>query len=94
MSGKKTSATILFYMMVQGALFSQAVNSSVVFQNRLSIPPLLNPGIENGEKVFTLTLQKGEKEFCRGNQRRHLESMVHISDLLFAFTAAIEFECG
>ncbi len=66
MSGKKTSATILFYMMVQGALFSQAVNSSVVFQNRLSIPPLLNPGIENGEKVFTLTLQKGEKEFLPG----------------------------
>lgn len=44
------------------------VNAQVVAENRLAIPPLLEPHMENGEKVFDLTLQKGETEFFPGKQ--------------------------
>ncbi|HUI69591.1 MAG TPA: multicopper oxidase domain-containing protein [Spirochaetia bacterium] len=60
------SLILLLCVMAHGELFSQAVNSSVVFQNRLSIPQLLDPPTENGEKTFTLTLQKGETELVPG----------------------------
>ena len=66
MTGRKICAILLFWLTAQGALFSQAVNSTVVFQNRLSIPPLLDPAVENGERVYSLTLQKGEKQFLPG----------------------------
>ena len=69
--GKPAAALLVFLCtLAHRAVTAQAilVNSSVAFQNRLAIPPLLSPAIQNGEKVFTLTLQKGEQEFLNGRQ--------------------------
>ena len=42
------------------------VNGHLVAQNRLLIPPLLAPHMENGEKVFDLTVGPGEAEIFPG----------------------------
>ena len=42
------------------------VNQNLDFQNPLFIPKELQPKIENGEKVFDLTIQKGETAFFSG----------------------------
>ncbi len=39
------------------------INEKLVFRNKLNIPPLLHPRMENGEKVFDLSAQEGETEF-------------------------------
>lgn len=39
------------------------VNKDLIPENPLYIPPVLEPHIENGEKVFDLTVQAGEMEF-------------------------------
>jgi len=45
---------------------SQFVNEQLVFENRLAIPPLLEPQVMNDEKVFHLTSREGETEFFKG----------------------------
>ena len=42
------------------------VNGQVVPQNRLTIPALLEPRMENGEKVFDLTVQQEDVEILPG----------------------------
>jgi FtsP/CotA-like multicopper oxidase with cupredoxin domain len=42
------------------------LNESAVLQNRLYIPPQLEPRIENGEKVFDLAAQEGQTTFFEG----------------------------
>ena len=67
MSELRSRAVVLSFMMSAGLAFAQTqVNTAIVFQNPLAIPPLIDPAAENGEKVFTLTLQKGEQEFLPG----------------------------
>ncbi|HEX6033769.1 MAG TPA: multicopper oxidase domain-containing protein, partial [Anaerolineales bacterium] len=44
----------------------QFINKHLVLENPLFIPPLLEPRIENGEKVFDLAVQEGETEFFQG----------------------------
>ncbi|MEO5952441.1 MAG: multicopper oxidase domain-containing protein, partial [Chloroflexia bacterium] len=41
-------------------------NAQLAITNKLAIPPLLTPRMENGEKVFDLTVEKGETEFLPG----------------------------
>lgn len=41
-------------------------NAQVEITNKLAIPPLLAPRMENGEKVFDLTAAKGETTFTPG----------------------------
>lgn len=48
------------------------VNQNLVFNQKLQIPELLQPRIENGEKVFDLTVQQGETEFFPGMQTKTL----------------------
>jgi len=43
-------------------------NGSIAFQNRLAIPPLLNPVAKDGVKVFDLTLRQAETEFFPGKR--------------------------
>lgn len=47
---------------------TSVVNSAVVFRNRLSIPPLLSPDPHEGERVFNLSLQRGEQELLPGKR--------------------------
>src|SRR5437870_1964205 len=42
------------------------VNKSLAFHNKLSIPQLLEPKIENGKEIVDLTIQKGMTEFFPG----------------------------
>lgn len=42
------------------------VNADIVFENKLSIPPLLEPKLEGGEKIFSLGIQEGQTEFFPG----------------------------
>lgn len=44
------------------------VNANLTLKNKLVIPPLLIPREENGEKVFDLTIQKGESEIFAGKK--------------------------
>jgi bilirubin oxidase len=44
------------------------VNENLVPQNPLVIPPQLEPSLENGEKVFNLTVQQGEAEILPGKR--------------------------
>lgn len=44
------------------------VNENLVPQNPLVIPPQLEPSLENGEKVFNLTVQPGEAEILLGKR--------------------------
>jgi FtsP/CotA-like multicopper oxidase with cupredoxin domain len=46
------------------------VNADLDLGNRLRIPELLEPRIENGEKVFDLTVQQGTTELLPGKQTR------------------------
>jgi suppressor of ftsI len=45
---------------------TEFVNEQLAFENPLAIPPLLVPRTENGEKVFDLTAQDGERAFFPG----------------------------
>jgi FtsP/CotA-like multicopper oxidase with cupredoxin domain len=49
---------------------TEFVNEQLVLQNRLWIPPQLEPRLENGEKVFDLTIQSGASEFFEGKRTR------------------------
>jgi bilirubin oxidase len=60
---------LLVYSNVRG---SQFVNEQLVFENRLAIPPLLEPHVMNNEKVFNLALQEGKTEFFKGVQTKTL----------------------
>src|SRR5919108_3070521 len=50
---------------------TEFVNEHLVPENRLLIPAQLEPSLENGEKVFSLTVQQGEAEFFQG---KHTET--------------------
>lgn len=60
---------IPIYTEVENAEF---VNKQALPENPLFIPPLLEPRIENGEKVFDLVIQEGEMEFFPGKRTRTL----------------------
>jgi FtsP/CotA-like multicopper oxidase with cupredoxin domain len=59
----------IFLQLNEGTAF---VNNGLELRNRLSIPPQLEPRMENGEKVFDLTAQEGEVEFFDGKQSKTL----------------------
>ncbi len=42
------------------------VNRDLVMQNKLLIPPLLEPQVVGGEKVFVLSANQGETSFLEG----------------------------
>lgn len=44
------------------------VNKNLVLQNKLHVPSVLQPRVENGEKVFDLTAQYGQTEFLPGKR--------------------------
>src|ERR1035437_7302291 len=44
------------------------VNGSLALTNNLFIPKLLEPSMQNGTKVFSLSLQEGNKDFIGGKQ--------------------------
>jgi FtsP/CotA-like multicopper oxidase with cupredoxin domain len=46
------------------------VNKDVALQNKLYIPDVLQPRIENGEKVFDLNVRQGETEFLVGKKTK------------------------
>jgi bilirubin oxidase len=46
------------------------MNEDLVPQNRLVIPPQLEPNLQNGEKVFNLTVQQGEAEILPGKRAK------------------------
>ena len=48
------------------------VNEHILSENPLFIPPLLEPRIENGEKIFDLVIQEGETEFFPGKRTKTL----------------------
>jgi bilirubin oxidase len=48
------------------------VNEQLSPENPLYIPPLLEPRLENGEKVFDLAVQAGETEFFQGKPTKTL----------------------
>lgn len=48
------------------------VNKDLSFQNKLQVPALLQPHIENGEKVFDLSVQQGETAFLNGQKTKTL----------------------
>ena len=56
---------VLIFVLL-GPRDTELVNEDLVSENRLFIPPQLQPRIENGEKVFDLTAQEGETEFFEG----------------------------
>ncbi|HSW96866.1 MAG TPA: multicopper oxidase domain-containing protein [Candidatus Saccharimonadales bacterium] len=64
---------ILFVIFI-GVIFYVAnprnsfVNQTIDFGNPLFIPKELQPRIENGEKVFDVTIQKGQTEFFSGKR--------------------------
>jgi FtsP/CotA-like multicopper oxidase with cupredoxin domain len=43
-----------------------ATSNSVGFSGTLTIPPLLEPQLQNGTKIFNLTLQQGQSQFLAG----------------------------
>jgi bilirubin oxidase len=45
---------------------TEFVNAQLALENRLVIPPLLTPRLENGEKVLNLTVRQGATEFVPG----------------------------
>jgi FtsP/CotA-like multicopper oxidase with cupredoxin domain len=47
---------------------AEYINKDLTLRNKLSIPPLLLPKEENGEKVFDLTAQQGETEIFQGKK--------------------------
>jgi bilirubin oxidase len=49
---------------------TEFVNAHLFPQNPLMVPPQLEPHMENGEKVFNLTVQQGEVEFFQGKQTK------------------------
>lgn len=51
---------------------TEFVNERLVFENKLAIPPILEPRIENGEKVFDLKVQEGETEILPGKKTQTL----------------------
>lgn len=51
---------------------STVVNDKLVFQNKLTIPPLLKPKEENGEKVFDLKIQTGDTAILPGKKTQTL----------------------
>ena len=51
---------------------SRYVNRDVTAANPLNIPPLLEPTLHNGEKVFDLTAQQGSMEFYPGKRTETL----------------------
>ena len=50
------------------------VNKDLALNSKLNIPTLLQPHIENGEKVFDLSVQQGETEFLPGKKTNSLTS--------------------
>ena len=48
------------------------VNKDLDLHHKLHIPELLQPRLENGEKVFDLTVQQGETEFLDGKRTKTL----------------------
>ncbi len=46
--------------------YFQTVNAGLTFSNALHVPPILDPELENGEKVYTFSLQKGNHAFIDG----------------------------
>lgn len=46
------------------------VNKDLALNNQLHIPEVLQPRIENGEKVFDLTVRQGESNFLPGKQTK------------------------
>lgn len=44
------------------------VNQALAFENRLNIPPLLDPTLQNGEKTFNLEVKSGTSSFLKGKQ--------------------------
>ncbi|HTE57230.1 MAG TPA: multicopper oxidase domain-containing protein [Verrucomicrobiae bacterium] len=48
------------------------VNKDLGLQNKLHIPQVLEPRVEQGEKVFDLTAQQGSTEFLPGKQTKTL----------------------
>jgi FtsP/CotA-like multicopper oxidase with cupredoxin domain len=56
---------VIYYMLNKPMTF---LNESLTFQNKLVIPPLLEPEIENDEKVFDLKIQAGETEILPGKK--------------------------
>jgi FtsP/CotA-like multicopper oxidase with cupredoxin domain len=49
---------------------TEFVNEGFFPQNPLVIPPQLEPHLENGEKVFNLTMQQGETEILSGKHTK------------------------
>jgi FtsP/CotA-like multicopper oxidase with cupredoxin domain len=52
------------------AINAEFVNEDLDPQNPLVIPPQLEPNLENGEKIFNLTVQKGETEILSGKRTK------------------------
>lgn len=48
------------------------VNRYLDLHHKLHVPELLQPRVENGEKVFDLTVRQGEVEFLHGKQTKTL----------------------
>ena len=53
---------------ISQAVHEEFVNEDLILQNRLVIPPQLEPHIENGEKVFDLTAEEGWVEIFPGKR--------------------------
>ncbi len=51
-----------------GSAGAQFVNEHLVFAHALYVPPLLQPRLEKGEKIFDLDMQSGATEFFAGKQ--------------------------
>src|SRR5688572_27469295 len=67
--------SVVLIVVIAGFIFASVqkpifVNKDLGLANKLYIPELLQPRIENGEKVFDLTVQQGEKEFLPGKQTK------------------------
>jgi bilirubin oxidase len=58
-------AAAAFYLLPKSSTV-HFVNEDILFENKLAIPPLLEPKIINGEKVFSLNIQEGQAEFFPG----------------------------
>ena len=59
---------VLALLALVGTGQTEFVNAQSALDNRLIIPPLLTPHLENGEKVFNLTVQQGTTEFVPGTR--------------------------
>ena len=61
------AALLVVALLVSYYLFYVHVtNGGLSFSNALHIPPILSPTLEDGQKVFNLTLQYGRREFLPG----------------------------